>query len=476
MPQGAGVLFLIQIFSTLSFSVLYSTLVLYTTSALHFNDSLATGITASFVAFHYVLHLFAGYIGGRFISYRLLFVIGLIAQFIGCLMLSLETVTTFYWGLASFLAGSGCNLTCINCMLTQLFKPDDKRRETAFLWNYSGMNIGFFAGFSLSGYFQLTHSYSTLFLLSSVSSIIAFLITCIKWHMLSDIQTRYNTLQKIDRYSANFTGMILILVSFFGLRWLLAHSNLSNTLVISIGILMICVIITLAMRQAIKENKHKIFAYLILASGSLVFWTLYQLAPIGLTLFIARNVNLHYYGFLIAPQWVQNINTIVIILGGPLLSIVFAKMREQGIPLTIPIQFSFALIMIGIALSLLPIGIHFANPEGYTNFNWVLVSFILLSIGELCIAPVGYAMIGQLAPINLQGILMGTWLMILGVASILSGYFSRLALGNTDSLNPLITNKGFSFTFGLLGLSAIAAGILLFICVPLVLKLMHEKQ
>ena len=58
-------------------------------------------------------------------------------------------------------------------------------------------------------------------------------------------------------------------------------------------------------------------AYLILALGSLVFWALYQLAPMGLVLFSEHNINLNVYGIQVAPQWIQNINTLVIVVGGP---------------------------------------------------------------------------------------------------------------------------------------------------------------
>ena len=147
MPKGAGVLFLIQIFATLGFSVLYSSLILYATRSLHLSDTLATSITGAFIALNYFLHLLGGYIGGRYLSYRGLFVIGMALQVSGCLLISVPEINFLMWGLAAFLAGSGLNVTCINCMVTQLFEPNDKRRETAFLWNYSGMNIGFFIGF-----------------------------------------------------------------------------------------------------------------------------------------------------------------------------------------------------------------------------------------------------------------------------------------------------------------------------------------
>ena len=84
MPRGAGALFFMQIFSTVAFSVLYSTLVLYATEGLHLTDAVATGIITSFIAFNFALHLLGGYAGGRLLSYRALFVIGMVIQIIGC--------------------------------------------------------------------------------------------------------------------------------------------------------------------------------------------------------------------------------------------------------------------------------------------------------------------------------------------------------------------------------------------------------
>jgi POT family proton-dependent oligopeptide transporter len=475
MPIGAGALFFIQMFSTLSFSVLYSTLVLYATDALHLSDTVATSITASFVAFNYSLHLLGGYAGGRLFSYRSLFSISMLCSLIGCILISLPNIHSLYWGLAIFLTGAGINVTCINCMLTQLFQPNDSRREAAFLWNYSGMNVGFFVGFYVSGHFQLQHGYHQLFLLSSLGNLIALMITAFKWKTLKDLNTTFIDLAASQRLIANIKGITLIVTLILALRWLLQHSHFSNSLIMVVGISMACVIGFLAFKQP-QEARHKMWAYIALASTALIFWTLYQLAPMGLTLFIERNVDRHYLGMLIPPQWVQNINTIVIILGGPLLSVLFTHLRHRGIRITIPLQFSFALLMIGIAFAILPIGIHFADAEGYSDFNWILASFILQSIGELFISPIGYAMVGQLAPQRLQGLMMGTWLMVTGVGATLSDYFSKMALGTTQSTDPLLTNASFSHTFAILGWTSIVVGVGLFIFVPLMSKLTHEKK
>lgn len=476
MPKGAGALFFIQMFSTLAFSVLYSTLVLYTTSGLKLSDTVATSITASFVAFNYALHLLGGYVGGRFLSYRSLFCIGMLLQMVGCYFISMPTETSLYWGLATFLTGAGLNVTCINCLLTQLFQPSDKRREAAFLWNYSGMNVGFFVGFAISGYFQLSGSYHELFLLSSLGNLAAFVLTLFQWKSLPDMNTSFSVLDAHKRMFANMKGVMMIVVLLLGLRLLLQNAHFSNSLIMTVGIVMGGVIAYLATKQPNEEDSKKLWAYIILALTSLVFWTLYQLAPMGLMLFIERNVDRHFMGILIAPQWVQNINTIVIIIGGPLLSVLFTHLRSRGVRLTIPIQFSFALLMIGISFAILPVGIHYANAQGLTNFNWILVSYILQSAGELFISPIGYAMVGQLAPLRLQGLLMGTWMMITGVAATLSAYFSKIALGATTSIDPLITNASFSHTFGMLGWTSIAIGVALITAIPLVLRLTQEKQ
>src|SRR6187455_2571095 len=174
--EGTAALFFIQIFATLGFAVLYSTLVLYATKHLHLAVITATTLMGVFGAFNYGLHLFGGYLGGRFLSNRNLFVGGMASQVIGCACIAVGTSAMFYIGLAFFLTGSGLNVTCINMMLTQRFAPEDQRRESAFLWNYAGMNIGFFIGFTVAGHYELTENYSSLFLFATIGNFMSIVL------------------------------------------------------------------------------------------------------------------------------------------------------------------------------------------------------------------------------------------------------------------------------------------------------------
>src|SRR5262245_59228102 len=188
-PEGTAALFFIQIFATLGFAVLYSTLVLYATKHLHLGVKEATALMGVFGAFNYGLHLFGGYLGGRFLSNRKLFVGSMALQVIGCACISVGTLALFYVGLAFFLTGSGFNVTCINMMLTQRFTPEDRRREGAFLWNYAGMNVGFFVGYSAAGYFQATESYSSLFIFATLGNFVSIILAVLTWNMLADRNT-----------------------------------------------------------------------------------------------------------------------------------------------------------------------------------------------------------------------------------------------------------------------------------------------
>src|ERR1700761_6121069 len=219
-PEGSIVLLFVQMFSTLGYAVLQSTLVLYATKHLHFTDELAFSLMGVFGAFNYGLHLFGGYLGGRFLSNRNLFVGGMVLQVFGCGCIATGTAAMFYVGLALFLTGSGLNVTCINMMLTQRFAPDDVRREGAFLWNYAGMNIGFFIGFTVAGYFQKTESSASLFTFATLGNFLAIVLAVSFWRVLKDRNTPLLAATPAQ-FRARFAAGLAILVVLVPLVWLM---------------------------------------------------------------------------------------------------------------------------------------------------------------------------------------------------------------------------------------------------------------
>ena len=473
-PEGTAVLFFIQIFATLGFAVLYSTLVLYATKHLQLGVKEATALMGVFGAFNYGLHLFGGYLGGRFLSNRNLFVGGMALQVIGCGCIATGTLALFYVGLALFLTGSGLNVTCINMMLTQRFTSDDPRREGAFLWNYAGMNVGFFVGFTVAGYFQATESYASLFIFATLGNFVAIVLALSSWKTLADRNT--SLLEATSKkFQQRLLAGIAILIGLVPVVWfLLQRPGMTEPLVKGICALVALTLIYLTVRHRDRREKRNMIAYLILTVGTLMFWSLYQMAPSGLMLFAVHNVDRMIGRVEIQPQWIQNINTVCIVVGGPLLAALFTRMRARGWKIDIPQQFASSLLLMALAFLILPVGIKLSGVDGMSGFSWLFWSYVLQSIGELLISPIGYAMIGKLAPRQYQGIMMGSWMLWTGLASLFAGDFSGM-IPNPTGTTAVATNAGYIKLFTQLGLTTLVVGIALLVLIPFLRKLITDK-
>ena len=473
-PEGAAALFFIQIFSTLGFAVLYSTLVLYATKHLQLSVKLATTLMGVFGAFNYGLHLFGGYLGGRFLSNRNLFVGSMAVQVIGCACIATGTLAMFYLGLALFLTGSGLNVTCINMMLTQRFTPEDPRREGAFLWNYAGMNVGFFVGFSAAGYFQATQSYSSLFIFATLGNFGAIVLALFNWKTLADRGTPLLEATR-KQFRLRVLAGIAILIGLVPVVWfMLQRPGSTETILKAICGLVALTLIYLTLRHRDRRERRNMTAYLILTLGSLMFWSLYQMAPNGLMLFAVHNVNLMVGRVEIQPQWIQNINTVCIVVGGPLLASLFVRLRARGWNIDIPRQFAASLLLMALAFFLLPLGIKLAGVDGKSAFVWLFLSYVLQSIGELLISPIGYAMIGKLAPRQYQGVMMGSWMLVTGLASLFAGDFSGMIPEPTGT-TAAATNAGYAKLFAELGAGSLVVGVALVLLIPFLRRLITDK-
>ncbi len=114
-----------------------------------------------------------------------------------------------------------------------------------------------------------------------------------------------------------------------------------------------------------------------------------------------------------------------------------------------------------------------ADRHGARAFVWLFVSYVLQSLGELLISPMGYAMIGKLAPRQYQGVMMGSWMLVTGLASLFAGDFSGMVPASTESATA--TNPGYAALFGELGVGSLVVGIALVVLIPFLRKLITDK-
>src|SRR5437868_15076854 len=149
-------------------------------------------------------------------------------------------------------------------------------------------------------------------------------------------------------------------------------------------------------------------------------------------------------------------------------------MRAREWRIDIPKQFAASLLLMAVAFLILPLGIKLAGMDGKSAFVWLFVSYVLQSIGELLIMPIGYAMIGKLAPKQYQGVMMGSWMLVTGLASLFACYVSGMIPEPTGT-TAIATNPGYAKLFAELGAGSLAVGIVLGVLIPFLRKLITDK-
>ena len=154
------------------------------TSDLGFSKSASMGIVGTFVSLNFIWHFLGGYAGGKYLSNRQLFLVGMSFEVLGLILFQ----KFFFLGLGIFLTGCGLYVTSSNAIMIQRYKPEDPEIEIASFWLYSGMNLGFFIGHSVSGYFYITQDFKSLFMTAVIASSVSLAAALINWNKFGPFQ------------------------------------------------------------------------------------------------------------------------------------------------------------------------------------------------------------------------------------------------------------------------------------------------
>jgi POT family proton-dependent oligopeptide transporter len=226
-----------------------------------------------------------------------------------------------------------------------------------------------------------------------------------------------------------------------------------------------------------RAEFQMMLAAMILITFNTVFWTLFEQAGSSLTLFADRNTDLSVFGlFSISAGQTQFFNAAFIVLLAPLFSIMWNGMARRGIEPTIPVKFGIALMGVGAGFLFLVWGATFAGPDFKVGLWWLAGLYLIHSIAELCISPVGLSMITKLSIARIVGMMMGVWFLSIAVAQYVAGLVAQVA--SVETVGGQVTNLAVSLNtyvgvFWKIGLFAIVIGALLLALAWPLKKLMH---
>jgi POT family proton-dependent oligopeptide transporter len=213
--------------------------------------------------------------------------------------------------------------------------------------------------------------------------------------------------------------------------------------------------------------RDKALAMLIIFAFNVLFWCFFEQAGSSFNFLAEKIVDRNLGGWTFPVAWFQSVNSIAILALAPLIAWIWIKLGRRN-P-SIPRKFGLGLIFNGLAFLLLMFALSsLVSATGMIPL-WTLVAvYVIQSIGELCLSPIGLSMTTKLAPVRLVGLGMGGWFLSTGIGNNLSGIFASHVSGETG-MTVASAHSGYTFGFWAL----LGCGVLLFLIAPLIQRLMH---
>jgi POT family proton-dependent oligopeptide transporter len=259
----------------------------------------------------------------------------------------------------------------------------------------------------------------------------------------------------------------------------LASLSLMGKLLFGTFIVSVPAILIWSYAKGSRTEAQMMTAAMVLIVFNVFFWTLFEQAGSSLTLFADRNTDRSVFGlFTISAPQTQNFNPICIVLFAPLMSILWTGLAKRGLEPSIPIKFAIALVGVGAGFLFLVWGSTFAGAGN--NFQvglwWLAGLYLIHSLAELFISPVGLSMISKLSIARIVGLMMGVWFLSISVAQYVAGVVAQFA--SVETVGGQVTNLKVSLdtytsTFTTIAWIAIGAGVVLFLLSWPLKKWMH---
>ncbi|HWL48142.1 MAG TPA: peptide MFS transporter [Sphingomonadaceae bacterium] len=397
--------------------------------------------------------------------------------------------------LSAITVGNGFFKPNISTMVGSLYPEGDRRRDTGFTLFYMGINIGALLSQLLCPILAQAVGWWAGFLLASLGMLFSWTLVQFDGGRLDGYgeppagETRRATLLV---YAGAIAAIPLCWFLFDnmletaaiaaeaartgGILGYVTSLPLLGKLLFATFFVAVIAIPLWAWRAGNRAEFQMMLAAIVLVVFNVVFWTLFEQAGSSLTFFADRNTDrATLFGTMPAGS-VQVFNPIFIVVLAPLFSILWTALAKRGLEPSTPVKFAVALFGAGLGFLVLAYGTRFAGPDYKVALWWVGLTYLIHSMAELCISPVGLSMITKLSIARIMGLMMGVWFLSTAVAQYVASVVAQLA--SVETVGGRVTNlkvslETYASVFQAIGLVAVFTGVLLFALAPLLRKWMH---
>jgi POT family proton-dependent oligopeptide transporter len=429
-PKGLYNLFFTEMWERFSFYGMRALLILYMTRQMLYGDTAAYGIYAAYTALVYATPFIGGVIADQILGYRKSIYLGGALMAIGLFLMTVSSEFFFYSGLSFIIIGNGFFKPNISSMVGKLYKPGDPRRDGGFTIFYMGINLGAFFSPLTCGLLGELLGWHYGFGLAGIGMIVGLIVfSSAQKYFAADNGTPPNPVSLKKPLFAGLSQEILIYLGTFlsipliGL--LLWHYDMMNYFLTPFVVIVFAGIIYMSIRMS-KIERERIWVILILAFFTIIFWAFFEQAGSSITLFTDLNVNRNIFGFTIPTSVYQSVNPLFIILLAPIFSSLWLALSKRNREPNTAVKFAMGLFNLGLGFGVFVLGASLAGDDGKVSMLFLFLGYMLHTMGELCLSPVGLSMVTRLAPARLVAMIMGAWFLSTAMAQYLGGTIAKL--------------------------------------------------
>ena len=403
-------------------------------------------------------------------------------------------LAAFLVGCTFIIIGTGFFKPCVSVMVGQMYRENDPRRDSGFTIFYMGINLGAFLAPIVAASLARGIGWHWGFGAAAVGMLLGLVFYQIfrnrylegigdpPGHPVTPmVMLTIATLIAIPVvplllfFAGGLDPIVSVWSSFTGFLGVYGMAALITSIVV-IGSL-----VFLAAQKV--EERSRLAVILILAFiGNIFFWTAFEQAGSSLNVFAERNTDRTLFGMLSAPgfpaEFYQSVNPLTILLFAPVFSWLWIFLDRKKLNPSTPMKFAIGLWLLGLAFLAMVFGALEARNGGLSGPQWLLIVYVVITWGELCLSPVGLSMVTKLAPARLQSLMMGLWFFTFALSNLLAGLVARFSTkfipgedGAPAEATFLI--PGLPGFFLMLVIFPIGAGVLIFVISPWIRKLMR---
>lgn len=430
-PSGFFVILYTEICELFGRFAIMALLVLYLTSDMKLADHNAFSIYGALMALIFIIPLLGGFYSDKFMGYKPAIIGGISLMALGNLTIAYPNMHSLYVGLALIAVGSGFFTPSLTALLGKLYHKKEKNRDNAFVMYYIAKNLGGLLATVFCSLIGQAYGYPYAFMLSAavmLSGLIVFTLGSGKLNHVLDVCNE-NLRKKSFLPNLNFSHVSLIVALLAATCFILTNHITEYLFAFSIvAALVMFAKLYMQSQDETRANLRHIFVALVMMA---LFSMLLGQGGTTLNLFIERVINRNIGGYTIPPSMFYALDPLFMLVFGGMVMHMLGKMRNQNPTVASMNKLSLGLIVLAVGFVVFVLASQYTLSTGHKpSVFFVFAGYMIFPIAELAIMPITVSLVTRLAPQGKDALMVSFYFLAQGIASYLTGSFSKLGTVN----------------------------------------------